>query len=1190
MKAPAWFEVFRFECRHQLRSPLFFIVSFMFFLLAFASMASESVSVGGPADNLQLNASYSILTSIWVFTILGMFAGVAFAANPVVRDPELKTSELLFSSGLREREFLLGRFLGGTLFAVLAVGAAVLGVLLGTFVPWLDQERIAAFSWSPYWFALWAVVIPNGFIVGALFFSVAAFTRSLVATYAVALALLIAFFVVSANTDQETVGMTALADPFGLIGFRDVTRYWTVFERNTMVPAMSGTLLYSRLIWLSVAAVALILTFARYRFAVGARPSRRRQRKQAAPPTPATGPLDITLDAGWSLTWSQYRSQLWMDVRGILRSVPFYVILAFGMFNMIGASTTFSTDVYGTPLVPVTRIMVDSIAGSYVFITLIIVVFYAGELVHRERRANFAGICDALPHPSGVMVAAKLTALVAVVFMLLMVAVLTGMAIQALNGYFAFELDVYAKALLGTLGWTLYILCVMAIFLQVLIKNRFAGMFLFIVVFLTWGMVEDLGLEHRLFAFDVPYPQLSDMNGMGHFPKIILSVGAYWTAFAALLAIGAHLLWVRGLWPSTRERLAQARARFTRPVALGSATAALLFVVLGSWIFYNTNMLNEYRDIDADEQASADYEKAYKRYELDPLPELETLDVAIDIYPEERALDSVGSATLVNRTGAALDTFPITIEPALAVEGLTIDGAEPQEQDERLGFYRFRFEPAMEPGEKRTMRWRLSWRNPGFENGPGTTRLAANGTFVDSTEVFPVPGYVSGRELQDPSTRREYELPGVIRTPAYDDEHWLKRSMLGLSQRTAFSAVLSTSADQTAIAPGYLEEEWEQDGRRYFRYVMDEPIWPFVSFLSARYAVARDRWNDVELAVFHHPTHDRNVQTMLNASKKSLDYFSRAFSPYQYRQFRILEFPAYASFAQSFPNTIPFSEGIGFIADLSDPRDIDYVFYVTAHEMAHQWWAHQVIGAGVQGSTFIIETLAQYSALMVLEQEYGPRLMRRFLRYELDSYLRDRGGEQLEEQPLKLVENQGYIHYRKGSVAIYALKDAIGEAAVNRALAAFIDRYAFKGAPFPRSGDLIDAFRAEAGPEHQDFITDLFERIVLYDVSVEAVAVEPVDEGYRVRVTVGGKQFEADGTGRETEVPLRALADIALFPEKDGSLGASDLPEPLLIEKHALTSGSQEFEFVVSERPAQVGVDPYVKLIDRFPDNNLKKI
>jgi ABC-2 type transport system permease protein len=218
--------------------------------------------------------------------------------------------------------------------------------------------------------------------------------------------------------------------------------------------------------------------------------------------------------------------------------------------------------------------------------------------------------------------------------------------------------------------------------------------------------------------------------------------------------------------------------------------------------------------------------------------------------------------------------------------------------------------------------------------------------------------------------------------------------------------VVSTSPDQIALAPGYLEREWEQDGRRYFHYTMDAPILPFWAYLSADWEVATDRWNDVEIAVYYHADHPYNVERMIEATKRSLDYFTREFGPYQHRQLRIVEFPRYARFAQSFPNTIPFSESIGFIARLDDPDDVDFVFYVTAHEVAHQWWAHQVIGANVQGATVLSETMAQYSALMVMEEEYGPHMMRRFLKYELDSYLRGRGGERIGELPLALVENQ----------------------------------------------------------------------------------------------------------------------------------------------------------------------------------------
>src|SRR6185295_1736854 len=80
---------------------------------------------------------------------------------------------------------------------------------------------------------------------------------------------------------------------------------------------------------------------------------------------------------------------------------------------------------------------------------------------------------------------------------------------------------------------------------------------------------------------------------------------------------------------------------------------------------------------------------------------------------------------------------------------------------------------------------------------------------------------------------------------------------------------------------------------------------------------------------------------------------------------------------------------------------------------------------------------------------------------------------------------QRHITYRKGSLAMYLLQKRLGEDAVNRALRNLLSRYKFKGAPYPRSLDLVAALRAEAHtPEEQTLITDLFERVTLYDLKV----------------------------------------------------------------------------------------------------------
>src|SRR5690606_34011334 len=254
-----------------------------------------------------------------------------------------------------------------------------------------------------------------------------------------------------------------------------------------------------------------------------------------------------------------------------------------------------------------------------------------------------------------------------------------------------------------------------------------------------------------------------------------------------------------------------------------------------------------------------------------------------------------------------------------------------------------------------------------------------------------------------------------------------------------------------------------------------------------------------------------------------LEYCTSHFSPYQHRQLRIVEFPRYMSFAQSFPNTIPYSEAIGFIAkvDPDDPDDVDYPYYITAHEVAHQWWAHQVIGGNVQGATFLSESMSQYTALMVMKAKFGPRSMKRFLRYELERYLRARGAERKRELPLARVENQDYIHYNKGSLVMYALQDYIGEENLNRAARAFLESAAFQGPPYPTSRVLIGFIREQTLPELTYVLDDLFEHITLFDNRARSATYRPLPDGrYELRLALSARKLRADVYGVEHDVSL----------------------------------------------------------------------
>jgi aminopeptidase N len=299
---------------------------------------------------------------------------------------------------------------------------------------------------------------------------------------------------------------------------------------------------------------------------------------------------------------------------------------------------------------------------------------------------------------------------------------------------------------------------------------------------------------------------------------------------------------------------------------------------------------------------------------------------------------------------------------------------------------------------------------------------------------------------------------------------------------------------------------------------------------------------------------------------------------------RIVEFPRYHQFAQSFPNTIPYSESVGFIARVDDskPDDLDYPFYITAHEVAHQWWAHQVVSGNVQGATLLSETMAEYSALMVMKHEYGAAKMKKFLRYELDQYLHGRSGATRGEMPLVKVENQTYIHYAKGSLVMYALADYIGEDAVDAALAKFVATYRFTGPPYPDAPALVAALRDATPPEYPHLIEDMFETITLFDNRAkEASYVKRPDGRYDVTIVIAAKKLRAGELGAETEIPLDDFIDVGVV-DKDGNAVA--------LEREKITSPEATFTLTVDAEPVKAGIDPLNKLIDRLPDDNVIRV
>ncbi len=1188
------FEFFRFELREQLRSPLLWLLAGLFALLGFGAAASDAVQIGGGIGNVHRNAPIVIAQFLSVFTMLGMLIVPVFISGALLRDFELGTAELIFASPVRKRDYLLGRLAAALLASVVAFIVIAFGLFIAQFMPWIEPQRLGPVSLTPYLWSFAVMVLPNLLFTTALLAVLAVTTRSILWVYIGVLAFFVLYFVsATLLRDIDNVWIATLIEPLGIRAMGRTVRYWSAEERNTGLPAIGGYIIANRALWVAVSLAMLAAAFALFRTQRAGTGKARAGRRAGAEAPAATSarpapPPRVSAEFAGGTTWRQFLRQWRFDTAGVFRSVPFLVMLAFGMTNFVPAAL-FVESMYGTRVWPVTSQMLETLQNTSSLFLVIVALFYAGELVWKERSARIAEVTDAMPVPDWVPLVAKLATLVTVIFTYFAVGAVFAILIQLARGYSAVEPLLYVKTIVLS-AIPIILMGGMALVLQVLTNNKFAGYALLVLLLIGQFVLGMLDITNNLLVFgNWPNAPYSDMNGYGHFLGGQLWFQGYWGLLLLALLLICAGLWVRGVDNGRRQRLGRLQQRLRGPLGAAVASVVVAFLAVGGYLYWNTHVLNTFRSPDDELDLRARYEREYRQYENTPQPRIVAVEVDVDLRPQRQSMTADVHYTVKNVHAEAIDEVFVAMVDDKALVEVDLGGAALGHHDEDAGWRTYRLERPLAPGEQRGFRFRVDYHSNGISNGQAQTTFVDNGSFFNSS-LFPGFGYEARFEIDDRNERRKRDLGEPRRMPKLEDEAARANTYLGDdADWIDFAATVCTAPDQTALAPGYLQREFERDGRRCFEYRMDRPMLAFYAFLSARWDVRKGSYGEVPIEIYFDPKHPFNVERMIEASQKSLAYFEANFSPYQHKQLRIIEFPRYAAFAQAFANTVPYSESIGFIADLRDEEAIDYVFYVTAHEVAHQWWAHQVIGANVQGATMLSESLAQYSALMVMEKEYGRTHMRQFLKYELDRYLGGRGGEIVEELPLYRNENQAYIHYRKGSLVFYRLREEIGEEALNRALAKFIAAKAYQQAPFTTSLELLDFIRAEATPEQQGLITDLFEKISFYDNRVESASARKLENGrHAVTLKLHAAKRHADGTGKETAGTLDDWIEVGVFAA--GASGKERDETVLYLERHHITTEDPEITVEVDGVPTDAGFDPYNKLIDRVSQDNRRKV
>lgn len=1195
--------IYLFELKQGIRKPATYLFAgFLFAFSMLVGMISTGVLATYTHDSLMtVNSAYSIAeflisTNSDVIGLIYSVVLITFAATAVQKDYQYQMHPFFFTSPISKAQYFFGRFFGGFTLCVLIFLCSLLGLYTG-FIIGYGHPALGPFNVWNFVQPFLIFVLPNIFLLGIIYFSLTTFLRTTLAAYLLAIVLVVlqlATMLMLSNIDNKT--LASMLEPTGRNAFIFATEYWTAAQKNTLLIPFKGEILYNRLLWLGIAGIITLISYWKFEFTQYLQPLNLWKKKPKESililnkyesisdiPQPK-----IKLDIFSKVKRFFYLS--WYEFKKIVRS-PFYIIICILGVIITLLGFIFSSMWNSAETFPLTYLIIERIRSGFNFALIIFIVFYSGTIVWKEKEYKMDELLGVTFISNSGLYFSRFTATWWSVGIIWLIGIATGIILQLANGFWQIDLPQYfvffCEAMIGSAIPLLLCIAIQSIF-----TNKYIGYFVSLIpTFFLFIIFSALKINNPLLQFNssgeaLPY---SALNSYGDKHFVWATYKLYWLSIVSALSFIALMVFFRGKEKNLISRFILNRNN-QRLNFIGFIVSTLIAIVLGVFISRENQKLN----IQLNEKEMAllqiEYEKKYKQYETIAQPRVSAVFAQVDLFPSNKSMSAKFRYTLKNNSDKTIDTLFVnymgmsdpkfhfkTIKPSTAYQVV--------EDDSTLGVCVIKIEP-LAPGDSFYVDMELDYRqNSLFTHKE--TNIVKNGTFI-TKYYFLSFGYDPRIETNNNIFRKKNGLPAKNRTHSLEDSIALQTNYISNDgDWIQFECIISTDKDQIAIAPGYLQREWEEKNRKYFHYKMDSPIINFYAFQSARYKVSRDRWQDVDIEVYYHPTHDYNIAEMINSVKASLEYYSRAFGPYQHRQVRIIEFPRYGSYAQSFPNTIPYSEDVGFLT--KPPKNADEInmpFYITAHEVAHQWWAHQVIGGNVQGSEMLSESLSQYAALMVMEKQYGRSAMRKFLKHELNDYLRFRTFETKREVPIARVEHQGYIFYNKGSLIFYALRDYLGEETLNIALRNYLNKYKFQGPPYSRSIDLINCI-AEATPDSLKYlIDDFFFKITLYENYIKSLDCTPLNDGkYAVTATIGTAKFYADESGKEIRAPFQTeYINVGIF-----GTDAQGKEQEIFFGKVKMDQPEKTFSWIVDHKPTSIGVDPYYYLIDRRIGNNVVK-
>lgn len=238
------------------------------------------------------------------------------------------------------------------------------------------------------------------------------------------------------------------------------------------------------------------------------------------------------------------------------------------------------------------------------------------------------------------------------------------------------------------------------------------------------------------------------------------------------------------------------------------------------------------------------------------------------------------------------------------------------------------------------------------------------------------------------------------------------------------------------------------------------PMRDFTVILGEHYARAGRETEGVVVNSYFYEWHAAGGNKALEVAVDALEAFNDYFGPYPYTELDVVETPNYLGGMEY--------SGLVVVEDRLYPG-VSTVEWLTAHEVAHQWWM-VVVGNDQVNEPWLDEALTQYSTMLYYEAVYGKQRANGILNsvfVQTHEALKRTDQDMAAGLPADAYPPNLYfdVVYDKGALYFHELRKRVGDDLFFETLRTYYDRHRYRVAT---AESFLDTVEDVTGDRHRD--------------------------------------------------------------------------------------------------------------------------